>query len=111
MAWEAKFISAKETDFETGNTEDIKKEKEIVTDFTYSGNGCMNGAVSYSLGLNRNKMHTTWGGDVTLKEATEVGTKDNPHDLSMDNGQMTTANCYVVNAPGVYKLPLVYGMP
>lgn len=109
VGWEAKFTSATETDFETGNIVDVEEVKDIVTDFTYSGNGCMNGAVSYSLGLNRNKMHTTWGGDLTLKEATEVGTKDNPHDLSMDNGQMTTANCYVVNAPGVYKLPLVYG--
>ncbi len=31
-------------------------------------------------------------------------------DLSLDeSGVRTTANCYVVNAPGTYRLPLVYG--
>ena len=39
-----------------------------------------------------------------------VGTSDNPHDLSNPTGtEMNTANCYIVNAPGVYMLPLVYG--
>ena len=42
------------------------------------------------------------------------GTNENPWDLSTHNlaGQstpMNTANCYIVNAPGVYKIPLVYG--
>lgn len=33
------------------------------------------------------------------------------HDLSTKGGatSMNTANCYVVNAPGVYRFPLVYG--
>lgn len=39
-----------------------------------------------------------------------VGTSDNPHDLSNPTGtEVNTANCYIVNAPGVYILPLVYG--
>lgn len=39
-----------------------------------------------------------------------VGTSDEPHDLSNPTGaEMNTANCYIVNAPGVYILPLVYG--
>jgi len=42
------------------------------------------------------------------------GTQENPWDLSTHNlagisTPMNTANCYIVNAPGWYKLPLVYG--
>ena len=45
-----------------------------------------------------------------LKNRAYLGSSDNPHDLSYDyNGQMNTANCYVVTHPGYYKFPLVYG--
>lgn len=36
----------------------------------------------------------------------EVGSADKPYDLS---GGTESSNCYVINAPGYYKLPLVYG--
>lgn len=35
-----------------------------------------------------------------------VGSADQPYDLS---GGTESSNCYVINAPGYYKLPLVYG--
>lgn len=49
-----------------------------------------------------------------LSTRTAKGTENAPYDLSIHdfNGNTTlqnTANCYVVNAPGWYKLPLVYG--
>ena len=51
-----------------------------------------------------------------LKNAAPVndGTNTNIYDLSTHDGQgniapMRTANCYIVNAAGRYKLPLVYG--
>ena len=45
-----------------------------------------------------------------LKNRNYLGSKAKPHDLSYDyNGQMNTANCYVVTHPGYYKFPLVYG--
>ena len=50
-------------------------------------------------------------GDATLKAASPVSNVD----LSMVNNDgtarasRTTANCYLVHAPGTYKLPLVYG--
>ncbi len=52
--------------------------------------------------------------DDLLKAAAVVATSAAPHDLSTkgaaDNGtNRNTANCYVINAPGYYKLPLVYG--
>ena len=44
----------------------------------------------------------------TLKN-NRVGTVDAPYDLSMFNSVQSTANCYVVQGCGWYKLPLVYG--
>ena len=53
------------------------------------------------------------GQDATLRAKSEVGTEDNPVDLSIrtkdGNPYKETANCYVVNAPGYYKFPIVYG--
>ena len=45
-----------------------------------------------------------------LKNRAYLGSAAAPHDLSYDyNGQINTANCYVVTHPGYYKIPLVYG--
>lgn len=52
---------------------------------------------------------TSWSGDWEMRTKTEKGTSDAPMDLSYVNGSRNTANCYVVNAPGYYKFPLVYG--
>ena len=45
-----------------------------------------------------------------LKEATELG-KVTPYDLSTKGGSVarSTANSYVISAPGHYRIPLVYG--
>ena len=46
-----------------------------------------------------------------LKEASPLGSAGNPYDLSTKGGAVlrSTANCYVISAPGHYKIPLVYG--
>lgn len=51
-----------------------------------------------------------------LRAAAPKGTKTRPYDLSMNKIDgtsrptgMTTANCYIVSAPGWYCFPLVYG--
>ena len=46
-----------------------------------------------------------------LKEATALGSTSNPYDLSTEGGSVnrSTANCYVISAPGHYRIPLVYG--
>ena len=49
-----------------------------------------------------------------MKEATPRGTSSNYYDLSTHKLDGTviprsTANCYVISAPGFYKIPLVYG--
>ena len=50
----------------------------------------------------------------TLKEATALGSASVPYDLSLHNVQgatiaRSTANSYVISAPGHYRIPLVYG--
>ena len=47
-----------------------------------------------------------------LKNATPLGTAATPYNLSNSTGAATvenTANCYVISAPGHYRIPLVYG--
>ena len=46
-----------------------------------------------------------------LKEATALGSTSNPYDLSTKGGteNRSTANSYLISAPGVYRIPLVYG--
>ncbi len=46
-----------------------------------------------------------------LKEATALGAAGAPYDLSTNGGSVSrsTANCYVISAPGHYRIPLVYG--
>lgn len=45
-----------------------------------------------------------------LQSATEVTDYDlSLHNIAGEVCAMTTANCYLVHAPGTYKLPLVYG--
>ena len=46
-----------------------------------------------------------------LKNATALGSAGAPYDLSTKGGSVnrSTANCYVISAPGHYRIPLVYG--
>ena len=116
VPWTSENIGATETDADPTSanhgTYDINVD-DVLSEFTYSGEGAENG-VGYALKLSTPTMHTTHPGDTTLKNAAGKGTEENPYDLSThdENGgtiNETTANCYVVDAPGVYKLPLVYG--
>ncbi|TCO94905.1 hypothetical protein EV202_1041, partial [Bacteroides heparinolyticus] len=45
-----------------------------------------------------------------LRNAAPVSNHDlSTHDYQGNTAPMRTANCYIVNAPGTYRLPLVYG--
>ena len=46
-----------------------------------------------------------------LRDATALGSASAPYDLSTKGGSVnrSTANCYVISAPGHYRIPLVYG--
>lgn len=86
--------------------------KDVLVDFTSEGEGLASGeAEKLSMMLERGTLHTTYDGDSKMKNATPKGTPDNPYDLSTSGGSRLreTANCYAINSPGTYKLPLVYG--
>lgn len=85
---------------------------EIIRQFTYDGGGDVyEEGTSYPIVVERTTLITDWRGDDTLRAAKPKGSPDSPYDLSTEGGKLrrTTANCYVVNAPGTYMLPLVYG--
>ena len=87
---------------------------EIIRQFTYDDDGggeVYENGISYPIVVERTTLITDWRGDDTLRAAKPKGSPDSPYDLSTEGGTLskTTANCYVVNAPGTYMLPLVYG--
>ena len=87
---------------------------EVIKTFTDKGKGggdVYENGISYPIVVERTALITDWPGDDTLRAEKPKGSPDRPYDLSTEGGTLskTTANCYVVNAPGTYMLPLVYG--
>lgn len=109
VPWEVTGVTATDKPI-TSEENQLSNPKDYVTEFTYNGDGTNNGQwQDYDIGVVKTVMHTTCSADKTLKETPTKGSPESPHDLSTEGGRMTTANCYVVNAAGTYKLPLVYG--
>lgn len=113
MAWSAVNTACTETDFETKKTEN-KNWNDIQLAFTDTGAGSADEAgTNHSIQVIETILHTSYDGDKQLQDESKAkGTPEKPYNLATDNGEdgaMTTANCYVVNAVGTYKLPLVYG--
>ncbi len=110
VPWTATNTGASETDPSNDQTSSVDIN-DIVTSFTSNGDGSVKGAQSYTLGLVRGTLHTDYHGDKTLQGAEYKGLETAPYDLSTSGGTLSqeTANCYAINAPGTYKLPLVYG--
>lgn len=68
-------------------------------------------ATPYPIEMKAYPLSTSNPEDLLLRSAAVKGTAYEPYDLSTQGGTqpMTTANCYIINAAGHYKLPLVYG--
>lgn len=82
-----------------------------LTTFTVFDKGCTS-VQSYNVTVCAQNGTITDNHTVTLRNAFPKGNESNPYNLSNKNGKPeveNTANCYVVNAPGVYSFPLVYG--
>ena len=77
-----------------------------ITTFTGSGDGSLT-VTAYDATVASQEVTSTVTGSTLLAAATPVA----DYDLSTNGGTtaITTANCYMVHAPGTYKLPLVYG--
>lgn len=118
VAWSVTSKSGTETQYQTEGEPvlDILPEAmgEVIREFTDNGNGggdVYEDGISYPIVVERTALITNWPGDDTLRAAKPKGSPDSPYDLSTEGGTLskTTANCYVVNSAGTYKLPLVYG--
>lgn len=114
VPWTASCVSANETDSKTDSRGPVEPAS-VVTEFQDKGDGDVSeSGEECGLVLKRGTLHTTWDGDKELQNAKPKGSEDSPYDLSAhdwwgNNISATTANCYIVNAPGTYMLPLVYG--
>ena len=108
-AWTAEYST-------DGGTTWTSTKPAWLTAFTASGSGGTTPS-SYTATVSKQTGSTSSGSSHTtiLQNATPKGSPSAPYDLSMydvdGNAQpgMTTANCYVVRAPGTYRIPLVYG--
>ena len=97
---------------EDGATSFSATKPTWINSITSSGNGTTSTSGTNEGTANINgQTATTAGASFT---SVERGTSSAPydlstHDLSGNTTTRNTANCYVVNAPGWYKIPLVYG--
>lgn len=108
LAWSAEFVE----DDGAGGYRVIARP-EWISGFTASGDGgtsaqSFNATVAAQTGTTSNPHN-----DI-LQQAQDINTTSGhtPYNLSNsagDAGVQNTANCYVINAPGKYSLPLVYG--
>lgn len=103
VAWSAKYS------MDNGQSW-TEKKPDWLTAFTISGEGGeeekFSATVIAQTGTD-NSSHT-----MALQGASLKGSETTPYNLSNSNGGaeiQNTANCYVVNSPGYYSLPLVYG--
>ena len=111
LAWTAEFV---EDDGAGGYR--VIEQPEWITGFTASGDGndtaspqICNATVAAQEGVEESNPHNE-----TLRKAQSINSTSGhtPYNLSNSAGAagvQNTANCYVINAPGQYSLPLVYG--
>ena len=103
MAWTAEFIDA------YGNPTD---RPVWIKDFPEKGDG--SGDFSYTTEVIAPEFKAISPQSKTLQSAQDINVRTgyDPYNLANSDGGAeveNTANCYIVNAPGRYSLPLVYG--
>lgn len=83
------------------------EQPDWITGITLNGEGGTN-SQEFSISIKPQEVSYETPHDDALKEAEPVS---GIFDLSTNGGTepMSTSNCYIVNAPGTYSLPLVYG--
>ena len=102
MPWTTEFS-------EDGGTSWSSTKPAWLTTFTESGAGSTS-ATPYTATVAAQTSTTANLHTLALQNATQVTGYDlSTHDYQGNTVPMRTANCYIVNAPGTYRLPLVYG--
>ncbi|MDO4165317.1 MAG: fimbrillin family protein [Bacteroides sp.] len=105
VSWTAEFVEGDEV---SGYT--VIERPDWITSFVTSGEGSTE-AVSYDAGVGAQEGVMS-DPNATLRKTASINTTYNPYNLSNSQGASmveNTANCYIINAPGTYSLPLVYG--
>lgn len=109
-AWTAKYTYASGTDIRT------PLDKAIIPKAGYGSGGTSGEPLSAQIANQYLKSQYSFNVDENLK--TKAQDSNSPFDLSTYNpatgGELSgegrrSANCYIIKAPGYYKLPLVYG--
>ncbi len=104
VPWTAEFVRQDGTAI---NPEDLDYPHWL-SNLTTGGNGSIDVAEDASVESQQQLLsnsYNTW-----LQGRDEIGCDIEPHDLSKnEEGERYTANCYIVNNPGTYSFPLVYG--
>lgn len=104
IGWTAEFVEGDET---SGYT--TVSQPTWITAFTSSGTGTQTCNISVAA----QTADETKDPDKILQSRDEVGSSSSYYNLASSTGSTTvvenTANCYVVNAPGYYCIPLVFG--
>lgn len=103
VEWIAEFVDA------SGN---VIERPEWIKDFAESGKG--SGDYSYTTEVIRPVFNAISPQSKALQNAQDVNERSghDPYNLSNATGAgevENTANCYIINAPGRYSIPLVYG--
>ena len=103
VAWTAQYST-------DGGTTWTSTKPSWLTAVTASGAGGTS-ATTYSAAVAAQTSSTaTQSGSDILKAASSVTDYDlSLHDVQGNATGMTTANCYMIHAPGTYRIPLVYG--
>ena len=109
FGWTAEFVEGDEV---SGYT--VIPKPEWLTNYTTSDNNGSTTNKSYPISASAQTGVTDNPHTETLRNAANINTSSgkNPYNLSNTTGAdevEQTANCYVINAPGTYSLPLVYG--
>lgn len=100
MAWSAEFVEE-----DGGGGYNVIARPDWLTDFTASDDGKQ---AVFTAAITAQQGVTSYPHNDLLQAAEPIS---GIYDLSTTGGTtpMNTANCYVINAPGIYSLPLVYG--
>ena len=107
VSWSAEFV---EEDGSGGYR--IISRPIWLSSFIESGNGGPSQSYTATVDAQNGKIENPHNNLLQAAEDINIQTGENPYNLSNGEGKETvenTANCYLINAPGVYSLPLVYG--
>ena len=101
VAWTAKYST-------NGGISWSSTKPSWLTAFTASGSGSIT-TTNYTVSVSAN-VASTYTPTEQLRANAAVADYDlSLHDVQGNTTTRNTANCYMVHAPGTYKLPLVYG--